>query len=237
MNLRAHYIRLYKRLGLANEATVADLKHRFHSLANQYHPDKSSQKEGLSDTTDIFAEIQSAYQELKSYYSHHGFLPLENINSRQSSSQSDLETTQQLRRPSFSIKPILSGIMLIILLVIFLIPHKNISPITEDNLAPQKDESNPSTSLEAKNGSISDKAYSTFPEKLNAHPITLGMTMGKVFELIGVPDDAVGDNWYYGTFEIYFRDGRVSGWLNDASSTIKTDSNHPLVLLPTPVRH
>jgi hypothetical protein len=237
MNLRAHYIRLYKRLGLANEATIADLKHRFHSLANQYHPDKSSQKEASSDTTEIFTEIQSAYQELKSYHSQHGFLPLENLNSRQSTEQPDFRTTQQLHRPSFSIKPILSGIMLIILLTIFLIPHKNISPTTEGDLAPQLNESNSDPSLEGLNDSISVNTHPTSPEKINVHPITLGMSMGKVFEIIGVPDDAVGDIWYYGTFEIYFRDGRVSGWLNDASSTIKTDSSQPLVLMPTPVRH
>lgn len=107
-----------------------------------------------------------------------------------------------------------------------------------DEYSPYQNKGETSSILPAdkKNTPITKYPANNSNEKINAHPITLGMTMGKVFELIGVPDDAVGDNWYYGASEIYFRDGRVSGWLNDSSSPIKTDSDQPLVLVPTSER-
>ena len=55
----------YEVLGLGRNATADEIKHKYRTLAKQYHPDKNHGDEAAAATEEKFREIADAYQQLK----------------------------------------------------------------------------------------------------------------------------------------------------------------------------
>jgi hypothetical protein len=234
MNRKAHHIRLYKRLNLADSATIADLKKSYFHLANRYHPDKVLHQESSSTDVELFNDVQAAYRELKQFHDRHGHLPLSaEVDSYEQSNspKSDLRSHRfgTISLPSY----LLSGIFITLLVLLLVVPNRDDrNTTTLDAKIPTQNHPHPG----------SDSVTSTAPlvqhtpsrAKLQTSPITIGLPMGEVFDLLGVPDSTINNQWYYGTSEIYFRDGFVSGWNNDPKSPIWTDESLPSHVNPQP---
>lgn len=59
-------------------------------------------------------------------------------------------------------------------------------------------------------------------EEISESPFfTQGDTLGKVFEVQGVPTRTVGDIWFYGTSEVHFNKGVVVFWYSSPSHPLK----------------
>jgi len=234
MNKRAHYIRLYRRLGLDDNATLKDLKNRYHHLASKHHPDKLHSSDASKTDTTRFQEIQSAYHELKTHHAQHSTLPLEIQNTSilrpKPKTKSNAITAKHLSRLTslFAIS--------IFLFFLYILYTPNQSDFTHQGI----NESNYANEAKLPIADPSHKANNKLivsNTDVNHHPIVLDMKMGMVFDLLGAPDVAIGNSWYYGESEIIFRDGKVAGWIVDPASTIKTDKNLPLTQTPvSPLR-
>ena len=235
MNRKAHHIRLYKRLNLTETATIADLKKSYFHLANKYHPDKTTKPELTPINAELFNEVQTAYRELKKFYEQHGYLPLnpgldtpEHLNeAKQNSSTRRFGTIH----PSSYLFP---GLMITLLLILLFLPtsdDKN-TTLLEDNAPGKGHHPTPGG-----DGTTPNEPHARYTPPLalsQKHPIIIGLSMGEVFDLLGVPDTTINNQWYYGSSEIYFRDGLVSGWNNDPKSPIWTDEALPSHVTPQP---
>lgn len=234
MKRRAHYIRLYRRLDLPESATLNDLKYNYHLLATHYHPDKTTQIEVQSVDVELFKDIQAAYRELKRYNNEHGYLPLSvTQNAVYHPGEPEVIEKAGTKRPSVFPSLILAGlgILFIFILIYPFTPGQNGQSDNTDHTYSMDELSR----IEAGTQDITHNS-SPAPRNPQKRPLQMGMKMGKVFELLGVPDTTVGSNWYYGNSEIYFRDGHVAGWVITADSPIIIDKNQPLVQYPPPAR-
>lgn len=235
MKRRAHFIRLYRRLDLPGSATLDDLKHNYHFFAARYHPDKSEQDEALSDNTELFKEIQAAYRELRRFHNEHGFLPLSVTQPTiyPASGTETAEPEHKIKHPSLSSSIILGSIGILFITTLLYTPDSDMA--THPNSTELNGSSNNFDDLSPAQEPLEENK-SPAPRNPQQHPLKLGMTMGETFELLGVPDAAVGDQWFYGNSEVYFRDGRVAGWNNSPDSPITTDCTLPANVAPIPPR-
>jgi hypothetical protein len=234
MNRKAHHIRLYKRLNLSDSATIADLKKSYFHLANKYHPDKATRPEPTPINTELFNEVQTAYRELKQFYEQYGHLPLNSgLDSpghlNRSKPDSHTRRFGTIGRSSY----LLFGLLMTLLLILLFLP----SP---DDRNTTLSEANSSSKSQLKpGGDLTTDAHlhiqhSPSLAELQTQPIRIGLSMGEVFDLLGVPDTTINNQWYYGSSEIYFRDGLVSGWNNDPKSPMWTDDSLPSRVTPQP---
>lgn len=53
------------------------------------------------------------------------------------------------------------------------------------------------------------------------HYFTYGDTIGRVYEIQGIPTRTNGDTWYYGNSAVHFKDGRVVAWENTHNIILK----------------
>lgn len=222
MKQRAHYIRLYKRLELNDSASFEMLRLNFRRLATLYHPDKSNDL-----NTQQFQDIQTAYHELKKYYSKHGRLPLGGTEEFSTPEIDPIRASSNPKIPRFKLSSALYVLMtLIFLILLFIPPQGENTPTTVDN----QSEGKPVNSKQITSTHTPEEKQSSITTKLP--PIELGMRMGKIFEILGVPTDSVGDHWYYGNSTIFFRDGRVIGWHLDPNSPIRIQDSQPRIVTP-----
>lgn len=231
MNQRIHYKRLYSKLGLTKSASIIDLKHRYHQLAAKYHPDKNILEKDQQKKLVLFQDIQSAYQELNKYYAKHERLPYEATESLKHESLPQYKTHHKEDQPSLSSIIWFTFLAILLIIILLFIPAQDNSYFHEDNIPNDALDSN--TPLNSRSLTDSNESNTLYANK-NKRAILIGMTMGKVFELLGVPDSTVGNNWYYGNSEIYFRDGLVAGWNIDPASSIKSAKGLPLHQTPPP---
>jgi hypothetical protein len=231
MNRRAHYIRLYKRLGLSESATLDDLKLSYRRLAGKYHPDKSAQLKSTPISDDYFIEIQSSYRELRRYHDQHGDMPLKNFNQHSYKSNSNLNRDTTTTSSPYKIHRIAFALILTLFLIFILLPNTNNTHVQARKASTQNSDKNESINhLPTEHAAKLQHSH----EGLDQPELELGMTMGETFEILGVPDDTINDIWYYNSSEIYFRDGLVAGWKNAPESPIQTDHKLPNKITPLP---
>jgi hypothetical protein len=234
MNRKAHHIRLYKRLNLHDSATITDLKKSYFHLANKYHPDKVAQTESSSTNAQLFNEVQNAYRELKQFHEQHGHLPLNtdfesSEHTNKTYPHSSAHRFGTIRRSSY----LLSGVLFTLLLILLFLPYPD-----------DRNTTSPKGISSSKNRLKSGDDLSTHTDphirhrpslaELQTQPIKTGLSMVEVFDLLGVPDSTINNQWYYGSSEIYFRDGLVSGWNISPKSPIWTDKSLPSYVTPQP---
>ena len=51
--------------------------------------------------------------------------------------------------------------------------------------------------------------------------ISIGSTLGDVYDIQGVPTQTQGDSWYYGKSQIRFAQGKVVGWYQDPDNPLR----------------
>jgi hypothetical protein len=212
-------------------ASVIDLKYRYHQLASKYHPDKNIEANDQQKKSELFHEIQAAYEELNKFYTTHKHLPFEITESIYRDIPLKHESHQKKDQPNLSSIVLFSLLAVLLITILFFIPAQD-NPYFQDQ---QKLDDSLDTTMSDTSTSLSEQAENktSYPTKYK-RKIRIGMTMGKVFDLLGVPDSTVGDNWYYDNSEIYFRDGLVAGWNIDPASSIKTAKGQPLHRTPLP---
>lgn len=235
MKRRAHFIKIYKKLGLPETASLTDLRQRYHHLASLYHPDKTAQGGTSTTNIELFQETHAAYRELKSYYKTHGYLPL---SPQQTVIFPTSKTiTAKVHFPRHSRWPFafLATLAIALIFIVFFMPNKNQTITATPQDAPGHSEFH---YLPDNQSQISSQPTNSTPSiKTSGKPLKLGMSMGETFELLGIPDATVGEQWFYGDSEVYFSDGRVSGWNNNPISPINTDPNLPQRYIPTHSQH
>lgn len=199
----------------------------YRRLATLHHPDKSNDLNPQK-----FQDIQAAYQELKKFYSEHGRLPLSGTEENSIPDISFSHPSYNSQRPGLKLSSALYGLMTLILLILIFTPPngKNTLPPQNAQTSGTPEDSNPTPTTKV----LEDKPYSLATD---LPPIELGMRMGKIFEMFGVPDDSVGEHWYYGKSTIFFHEGRVVGWQIDPDSPIRVHDSQPKIITPLPRSH
>ncbi len=58
--------------------------------------------------------------------------------------------------------------------------------------------------------------------------LTVGSTAANVLAIQGPPDELTDEIWRYGTSEVYFKHGKVTGWKSTAERPLRADAPKPL---------
>jgi hypothetical protein len=196
------------------------LRMNYRRLAALHHPDKTTGTRPEDEQTLIFQEIQAAYQELKKFYTQHGQLPLAGAYEFPIQEHKSSKPTISYKKPRLSLSYTTYALIVLIILVIYVIPAQEKNKPIGNTTSSTQQITTPT--------SVNDTAI----KPINSHPIKLGMTMGKVFEILGVPDANVGDHWYYGNSAVFFRDGHIAGWRIDSHSPILVQESKPANITP-----
>lgn len=231
MKRRAHFIKLYKRLGLPESASLNDLRQRYHHLASLYHPDKAAPQSNPNANLELFKETHAAYRELRRYHNDHGHLPLFPLKTIIHPMGTATHAHAGLPKDSRWSSLLLAVLTIFMILLIFFLPSQN--QTTSINETANPDHFSKSSPLDAETRLSSQSISPQTPTNPTTPPVKLGMSMGETFELLGVPDATVGNQWFYGDSEVYFRGGLVAGWSNNPKSPINTDPSLPQRVTPT----
>jgi hypothetical protein len=192
----------------------------------RWHPDRFSADTARKDAAEERCKrITLAYQELEKYRRAHGVLPLAEAaasipNTRSQNRNPGTETdransadrvataTQQTvdkvaarRKPEHG-RLIAIGFTALIAALYLAYRHDNLSSRDEN---------------EAADRGATPAAQS--PSDMGG--IAIGMTLGEVYAIQGVPTLAQGDTWHYGKSQVRFAQGKVISWKEDPDNPLR----------------
>lgn len=226
--------RNYELLGIRPGDSWQQLRTVYKSVVRKWHPDRfteSSSERGLAE--EKTKEINRAFRELQEHYLQYGSLPLDEPHptaTRPATSDApffarDKNATGSSSAEPYIWKPIVdiesnkrSGRLLrlsLALIGLLLAGYFLFDPVTNDLAVkdPLADTSN----------ALSDvPAVPTAPKAAN---FTIGSSLGEVHAIQGIPTRIDGEIWYYGNARVFFKNGKVSHWVDSLDRRLLAQSS------------
>jgi outer membrane protein assembly factor BamE (lipoprotein component of BamABCDE complex) len=214
------YTNCYATLGVTPDTDWVALRARYKRLIGQWHPDRfSADAAGKIIAEERSKQITLAYKSLEKYRRTHGVLPPIELAAadaqrpeagsvfRRPGSTDRAETStvggavrdRTKRKPG---SPIRVAIVLSSLLVAFYLAY------------PSRDATAPDDAADgARPGSAATQAPPLAENPRESGGVSVGLTLGEVYAVQGVPTFTEGDTWYYGRSQIRFAQGKVISWI------------------------
>ncbi len=236
--MKNKHSRNYELLGIRPGDSWQKLRDCYKSAINKWHPDRFAQnnsERGVAE--ERTKEINRAFRELQEHYLRYGSLPLddpqptsphlETIASPPSSPHPSTAAVSPAAapRPGNPVNPqahkqgagnrlrfslALMGLLLAGYLV--LAPEEN--ELTVNNHLDDSGNAVPNTGLEQTSREAATKSFTT------------GSSLGEVHSVQGIPTRVDGEIWYYGDAKVFFKNGKVSHWVDSADRRLLAASNH-----------
>jgi hypothetical protein len=218
------YSDCYATLGVTPDTDWKTLRASYKRLMGRWHPDRFSADAARKEAAEERCKrITIAYQELEKYRRAHGVLPLTEAassipNTRSQNRNPDTGTdrassdrvataAQQTfdkvparRKPEHG-RLIAIGFVALIAALYLAYRHDNLS--RDENEAADRDAA-PAAQSPSDTGGIA-----------------IGMTLGEVYAVQGVPTLAQGDTWHYGKSQVRFAQGKVISWKEDPDNPLR----------------
>jgi outer membrane protein assembly factor BamE (lipoprotein component of BamABCDE complex) len=222
------YSNCYATLGVTPDTDWVTLRTRYKRLIGQWHPDRfSADAAGKTIAEERSKQITLAYKSLEKYRRTHGVLPpieLAAVDAqrpeagsvfRRPSSTDRTETStvggavrgRTKRKPG---SPLRVAIVLSSLLVALYLAYPSRDATAPDDAA---DGAHP--------GSAATQAPPLAENPRESGGVSVGLTLGEVYAVQGVPTFTEGDTWYYGRSQIRFAQGKVISWIEHPESPLR----------------
>ena len=227
----------YELLGIRPGDSWQKLRDRYKSAVRKWHPDRFTQgnsERGLAE--EKTKEINRAYRELQEHYQQYGSLPLDEpqpvpprpdkivkppspphqtTTARSATDQRTWERAKNnahKKEPGNRLRFSLALIGLLLAGYFFLIPEENELPV-ENQFA--------DSSITVPNAQKDQPP----PQAASRH-FTTGSSLGEVHSIQGIPTRIDGEIWHYGDAKVFFKNGKVSHWVDSADRRLLAQSNH-----------
>lgn len=248
--------------GLSSDATQAEIKDAYRTLAKVWHPDRFPGDEHLKQKAEEkLKAINAAYQLLtttrgESRRARPQPPPEEARQAPSSRPRPDRQATSVRFQSSFRIRrrgrrmqqAIVAAILLAGSAWLYLnYGHKlasELEPVTRqaagsmahDTVPPKADVTSkpaandalkpkPATAPRSQPATTDRASLLVYPSDDPGVPyFTVGSTRSDVVKVQGQPTQIVGDVFFYGGSEVYFKDGRVESWKTDPASPLKAQT-------------
>ncbi len=215
---RPDYHLCYRVLGLKAGCRWEQARYHYKLLSQRCHPDRFPEKSKARAAAEKKQRaINFAMRVISDYYRKYGRMPLpDRPKLRQpepADIKVDLEESGKRASPDRGRGKGRWFLVLVILVQAFLLGW----------LWLERGE----TRLETGNSTVA--AGTPFQsEVMNRKPLRFGFgDPPEVVRLVqGEPTAIKGNNWYYGRSIVYFKDGRVAGWMNHVDFPLRTDAEH-----------
>ena len=228
--------RNYELLGIRPGDSWKKLRVSYKSAINKWHPDRFTQnlsERGIAE--ERTKEINRAFRELQEHYRRYGSLPLDDPRpaplypattaTPSSSGQTTAAVSPAEPRPR---KPASNnahrqgagnrlrfGLALMgLLLAGYLVLAPEEYEMTVDNHLADSVNVVPSAGLEQTSQKAATRSFTT------------GSSLGEVHSVQGIPTRVDGDIWYYGDAKVFFKNGKVSHWVDSADRRLLVQPNH-----------
>lgn len=232
MQQRYTYAECYRILDVDPACSWDELRRAYKVQIHQWHPDKFADKTPeKAAANDKIKSITTAHQQLVMFYREHGRLPelevavaprnLPQPERKRPRATSPSNRTHQTatRNKNSGIMPILVGIIIIVNVYWFLAPD-------EDYQTPATHAKPLTTAITPETENLPAQSVATPTEveapEIDDEFITYGSSIGEVISIQGAPTLDMGDTWYYAESELYFENGKVTGWRHAPGSKLKT---------------
>lgn len=230
MQQRYTYAECYRILDVNPACSWDELRRAYKVQIHLWHPDKFADKTAeKAAADDKIKGITTAHQQLVVFYREHGKLPAAEVvvtprqlpqperkRPRAAAPSNRSHHTPTSKKKS-GIMPILVSIIIIVNVFWFLAPGDDYpTPVTR---------AKPLTTAitaDAENLPTQSVPIPTEAAEIDAEFITYGSSIGEVISIQGVPTMDEGNTWYYAESELYFEDGKVTGWRHAPGSKLKT---------------
>ena len=232
MQQRYTYAECYRILDVNPACSWDELRRAYKVQIHQWHPDKFADKTAeKAAADDKIKGITTAHQQLVVFYREHGRLPESEVvvaprnlpqperKRPRAAPPSNRSHHTATRKRKSGIMPILVSIIIIVNVFWFLAPGDDYqTPVTRAKpltTAITPDAENLPTQ------SVLTPTEAEAPE-IDDEFITYGSSIGEVISIQGAPTLDEGNTWYYAESELYFEDGKVTGWRHAPGSKLKT---------------
>lgn len=226
--MNAHYLQHYRILGVQPGCSFRDLKYAYRRLVKNWHPDHFTvghENGDLALAESRIKEINKAFRALSNYYKKNGRLPL--ISEETASPDIDASSfwpdnsqasnrrsspRKKTSNVSVSLRFLIIGAALGLLYVAWDAYHQEEETILDadsssaDPAPVEQPQPGPSKQQDTRN---------YFSE---------GSTLGDVIAIQGVPTSIEGFIWHYGKSKVYFENGVVDHWSEDADDPLKVNN-------------
>lgn len=229
--------RNYELLGIRPGDSWKKLRDRYKSAVRKWHPDRftqSNSERGIAE--EKTKEINRAYRELQEHYLRYGSLPLDDpqpATPRPGTIVTPPSPPHQTTATASPTEPrtwnpasnnarkqgpgnrLRFGLALIGLLLagyFFLAPEENELPVD--------------THFTGSSVAVPSALIDQTPQKAASRNFTTGSSLGEVHSVQGIPTRIDGEIWYYGDAKVFFKNGKVSHWVDSADRRLLVQSNH-----------
>lgn len=223
------YSDCYATLGITPDTEWKALRARYRRLIGQWHPDRFSQDTtGRTIAEERSKQITLAYQALERYHRDYGVLPPlgqaapapDPIAQKQApasepagsvATEAEVPPEAPARRAPHSLRRF--ALPLVLLVVAAYVAQRYVDEPEQSNTdaAEETQEAEPAPQR-------------TTPDDLQATGgIRVGLTLGEVYAIQGVPSATRDDTWYYGKSWIRFDRGRVISWEEHVENPLRID--------------
>jgi outer membrane protein assembly factor BamE (lipoprotein component of BamABCDE complex) len=222
---RRDYSNCYAVLGVTPDTEWEALRGRYKRLMGQWHPDRFS-----GDTADKAVaeerskEITLSYKALEKYRRAHGVLPPLELKtvpaslrqpdaSPNSARPSPYDQADGAARESSAKRadPKTGNRAHTVATLVALVAALAVAYFAFDDSVPE----------ETSRGPQDAAAQAPFSAGAPTRSITVGSTLGEVYEVQGIPTSTEGDTWHYGKSQIRFLRGRVVSWEEHSDNRLR----------------
>ena len=227
----------YELLGIRPGDSWKKLRDRYKSAVRKWHPDRFTQgnsERGVAE--EKTKEINRAYRELQEHYQQYGTLPLDALQpapprpdkvatppssphrttaTASATDQRAWEPASNNARKKSAGNRLRFGLALIGLLLagyFFLAPEENELPVN--------------THFVDSSIAMPSARIDQTPQKAASRNFTTGSSLGEVHSVQGIPTRIDGEIWYYGDAKVFFKNVKVSHWVDSADLRLLVQSNH-----------
>lgn len=231
------HIKNYHLLGIRPGDSRQKLRQAYKLAIRKWHPDRFSFGDSDRDAAEERTkEINRAYQELQEYFQKNGCMPLdvkqptprrpdELAISPAPPQQCGVEVTEANHRPwtpankratknNAGRRSILGLFFVAIPLLgyhFFLSPDDFELPVTNW--------------FSGASVAVPDTQMEQAPQKVKRKYFTNGSSLGEVHSIQGIPTKIEDDIWYYGDAKVFFKNGKVSHWIDSADHRLLARPN------------
>lgn len=233
-----NYFRDYRTLGVEPDCTWKELQTAYRRLVQATHPDRFAvENQDKELALERFKSINHAFHNLSNFRKLHGVLPdsaelaasiSATIESPSSSRSPDNitgnDSPDSSQEPSTSESTHLRVVLLwggIAVVTILLLGEEYWTTATEES--PTQNTSEALVSLTETLAPIGMSRNSKAAVPVQDEVFTIGSSMGKVYEIQGVPTTTEAGLWHYGSSKVYFSKGVVASWDQAPSHPLKAD--------------
>jgi len=203
----------------------------------QWHPDRFTQgnsERGVAE--EKTKEINRAYRELQEHYQQYGSLPLDEpqpipsrpdkivtppspphqaTTARSAADQGTWERSRNnthKKEPGNRLRFSLALIGLLLAGYFFLFPEVNELPVANQST---------DSSIAVPSAQIDQT-----PQQAANRYFTTGSSLGEVHSIQGIPTRIDGEIWHYGDAKVFFKNGKVSYWVDSVDRRLLAKTNH-----------